>query len=587
MDRVLQHLLEQFIFPVWIRDLEGKYLFANEKYGELYNVDISSIRGKGIEDIIDKSLWDRFRKHWDEVVSCEEPVTQELYGATGYRQCSIIPLKNKSGDVVALSGIIGLISEEGKIKEKEHEVEIQKNLTQKIIDILPGVIFYKNIEGKYIYINKECEKFYEDRGITNVLGKTDRDINFNAEQVEKFIRDDRRIIETKASIFDEVTFKNEDGSYSYKEVVKIPLIDNNGNVNGIVGRSLDVTEKKHTQAKLEYLSYTDMLTGVGNRAYFEMMQKRYSQEKYLPLAVIMGDANGLKVINDTFGHGEGDKFLKKVSKILTKVCDDKGEVFRFGGDEFVVLVPNCTLKESENIIKKINKYCMKDKTKRYKLSISMGSAIKETRDIDTYDVLNEAEDKVYRQKLIQNQSIKSSILNSLKIGLEVNSGETEQHTERVSVSCAKVGKLLQLDLSQLDELKIAAEFHDIGKIGINQEILQKPGKLTDEEYDIMKTHTEKGYRIIKASSELKNVAESVLYHHERWDGMGYPIGLKGESIPLLARIISVCDSFDVMTSDRVYKKAMSIDDAVLELKRCSGGQFDPTIVEIFIKSLDL
>ncbi|MGL4772345.1 MAG: HD-GYP domain-containing protein [Clostridium sp.] len=177
------------------------------------------------------------------------------------------------------------------------------------------------------------------------------------------------------------------------------------------------------------------------------------------------------------------------------------------------------------------------------------------------------------------------MLNSLKIGLEVNSGETEQHTNRVLINAIKIGERLNLSLSQLDELKIAAEFHDIGKIGISQDILHKPGALTRDEYEIMKTHTEKGYRIIKASSELKSVAESVLYHHEKWDGTGYPIGLKGSGIPLLARIISVCDAYDVMTNDRVYKKAMSKEAAILELKRCSGTQFDPEIVKVFIENL--
>ena len=149
----------------------------------------------------------------------------------------------------------------------------------------------------------------------------------------------------------------------------------------------------------------------------------------------------------------------------------------------------------------------------------------------------------------------------------------------------KIGKYLGLEMSRIDELKIAADLHDIGKIGISEEILLKPGKLTEDEYKIIKTHSEKGYRIIKASSELKEVAESVLYHHERLDGRGYPIGLKGEEIPLLSRIISVCDSYDVMTSDRVYKKAMSKEDAIEELKRCSGTQFDPSLVKVFIECI--
>ncbi|MGL4330573.1 MAG: HD-GYP domain-containing protein, partial [Clostridium sp.] len=198
----------------------------------------------------------------------------------------------------------------------------------------------------------------------------------------------------------------------------------------------------------------------------------------------------------------------------------------------------------------------------------------------------EAEDKLYRQKLLQNQSIKSSILKSLKIGLGAKSSETEEHTERVVINAVKVGEKLELEMSLIDELRIVADLHDIGKIGIREDILLKAGKLTKEEFEIMKTHTEKGYRIIKASSELKNVAEGVLYHHERWDGTGYPMKLKGEEIPLVSRIINVVDAFDVMTNDRVYKKGINKEAAIKELRACSGSQFDPNIVEVFIECIN-
>ncbi|MGL4772091.1 MAG: PAS domain-containing protein, partial [Clostridium sp.] len=309
METIFELLLEGFLFPVWIKGIDGKYIFANERYAAIYNKKREEIIGKTVEDLFEEPLISNFNSHCNEVIKSGKAISKDMYAVNGYRQCTIIPLKGEGGELIAIAGVIGFIDDYGKIKEKELEVEIQKNLTKRIMDILPGVIFYKDIEGKYVYANNECEEFYKARGVESILGKTDWEINPNKEQVNEFIKDDKRIIETRDTIVKEATFKNESGNYIYKEVVKVPLIDSLGNLNGIIGRSLDITEKKQTQARLEYLSYTDILTGAKNRACFELKQLEYSREEFLPFAIIMGDANGLKVINDTFGHSEGDRFL--------------------------------------------------------------------------------------------------------------------------------------------------------------------------------------------------------------------------------------------------------------------------------------
>lgn len=299
----------------------------------------------------------------------------------------------------------------------------------------------------------------------------------------------------------------------------------------------------------------------------------------------MGDANGLKVVNDTFGHVEGDNLLKTVTTILKEACKEKGVIFRVGGDEFVVLVPRTDKRECENIIKEIFNQCEKYKDELINISIALGASVTDNKDKSIYEAVKEAEDKVYRQKLLKENSISSAIMHSLKTGLEAKSMETEEHAERVLKNAIAIGKKLSLSVAEMDELKLVAKLHDIGKIGISEEILFSHDKLSNEEFEIMKTHTEKGYRIVKASNELDSVAKGVLTHHERWDGNGYPLKLKEKDIPLVARIISVADSYDIMTHDNGYKLAMSKDDAIKELKRCSGSQFDPEIVKIFIEYL--
>jgi diguanylate cyclase (GGDEF)-like protein len=300
----------------------------------------------------------------------------------------------------------------------------------------------------------------------------------------------------------------------------------------------------------------------------------------------MGDVNGLKVINDTVGHLEGDKLLKIITQILKDACKEGDLVCRIGGDEFIILIPNMGKDEYKIIINKIFESCKNYKHELINISIALGASTTNNLDKNIYETLKEAEDKVYRQKLLQENSINSSIMHSLKAGLQAKSLETEEHTERVLENAITIGEKLSLSMSEMDELLIVANLHDIGKIGVSEEILLKPSKLTDEEFEIIKTHTEKGYRIVKASNQLDGIARGVLTHHERWDGNGYPLKLKGEDIPLVARIVCVADSYDVMTHDRTYKKAMSIEEAIEELKICSGRQFDPKIVSTFIEYLE-
>ena len=268
------------------------------------------------------------------------------------------------------------------------------------------------------------------------------------------------------------------------------------------------------------------------------------------------------------------------------MCNEGQLIFRTGGDEFVILIPNSSDHECETIIKKIFKQCKNYKHDLIDISISLGTSITDNLNKSIYDALKEAEDKVYRQKLLQKNSLSSSMIYSLQIGLQTKSLKTEVHTEKVLQYSLAIGQRLSLPMSVMDELTIVAKLHDIGKIGISEDILLKAGKLTDEEFEIVKTHTEKGYRIIKASNQLDNVAKGVLTHHERWDGNGYPLKLKGENIPLIARIVSIADSYDAMTTSNIYKKPFSKKDAIKELKRCSGEQFDPDIVKVFIEYIE-
>lgn len=581
--KIFQLLAENIPQPVWIKDLEFRFIYANNEYKKIHKGKTKEFIGLNNDEAFEEAIAKKYNQECKSVIETLEPRTEEGYLDGVYRKCTIFPLINSEGKVVAISGLDSTVS---IVKEKDRVIEEQKNLLNVVLDTLPGMIFYKDIEGKYVYANKEYTDFNKkNKKCHDVIGKDDLQIQANKDQALEFIKQDRYVMDNKKAISINSTYINEDGKKVYNEIIKNPVLDNTGKSIGVIALVSDVTEKKEVEERLRYLSYTDILTGTYNRAYFEEKAKEFLSEEYFPVGVIMGDANGLKVVNDTFGHVEGDNLLKTVTRILKEVCKEKGIVFRIGGDEFVVLAPRTDKRECENIIKEIFNQCDKYKDELINISIALGASVTDSKDKSIYEAVKEAEDKVYRQKLLKENSISSAIMHSLETGLEAKSMETEEHTERVLKNAIIIGTKLSLSVAEMDELKLVAKLHDIGKIGINEDILFSHDKLSNKEFEIMKTHTEKGYRIVKASNELDSVAKGVLTHHERWDGNGYPLKLKEKDIPLVARIISVADSYDVMTHDNGYKRAMSKEDAIKELKRCSGSQFDPEMVKIFIEHL--
>lgn len=575
--------LENIPYPVWIQHIDSTIIFLNKAYEKMFGVKSENIIGKTNKEAFDEETATLYNQQMN---SCLESLS--VYIAEGiidgvFVESYIFPLFDEKSEA---QGVAGIIVDVNDRKDREIEIENQKNILRIIIDAVPEAIFYKDRESKFIGYNKNFAEFYNKRGIEQIIGKTDLEIYGDEEVAAKFIEQDRAIMQQKETRYFEYTIKDKEGNIAIEENVKIPVIDDNGQVWGLVGLSRDITERKRLEERLRYLSETDMLTGLYNRYSFEEKIKELNYEKYLPLGIIMGDVNGLKLVNDTLGHLEGDRLLKDIARVLNDACNQKGFVFRWGGDEFIILLPNQDDSQCEAVIGNILQECEKRDYTLIQLSIALGETIKLTLEEDIYECIKKVEEKVYRQKLLEKTSIKSSIMDSLRKSLEEKNMETDEHTERVVNHALAIGKQLGFKISDLDELALVAKLHDIGKIGVSEEILLKPGKLTDEEYEVMKTHAEKGYRIINASSELVNVAKCVLTHHERWDGKGYPLNLKGKEIPLMARIISIVDAYDVMTHDRIYKVAMTHAAALTELKNGSGTQFDPRLVEHFVEYID-
>ncbi len=326
------------------------------------------------------------------------------------------------------------------------------------------------------------------------------------------------------------------------------------NAMGTVLVIKDVTDSKKAEEEILSLSYCDKLTGLSNRTHFEKGLAELNRGGKLPISIIIADCNGLKIVNDAFGHGEGDRLLVQIAGILKKVCRKDDLVARIGGDEFAIILPQTSQEQAYMVFHRIKECCAEDKSLVVAPSLAMGIATKREEAEDIHEILKKAEDRMYSAKLSENKSMRSSVLLSLRKVLEERTHETEAHASRLRILSAELGKRLGLNDAFMTELALLAHLHDIGKIAIPDSILNKTGKLTKDEWEIMKKHSEAGYRIAASSPELAFIADYILSHHERWDGTGYPERLKHYQIPLQSRIIAVVDAYDAMTNPRAYKQ---------------------------------
>ena len=361
-----------------------------------------------------------------------------------------------------------------------------------------------------------------------------------------------------------------------------PIKDKKGNILGVVIVFRNVTEEKKRQDQISYISYHDSLTGLYNRRFFEDQLKKIDSRENLPISIIMGDVNGLKITNDAFGHVVGDRLLQKAAEAMQAACRSADVVARWGGDEYVIILSKTSKPEAEKIVQRILKIESTMKVGPINVSVSFGCGVKERESENILTTWKSAEDRMYENKLTKSENMRLKFIENVINTLKEESPEEIGHFNRVGDLARKIGAAMNLSEEDLSKLENAGKFHDIGKIAINRSILSKKGSLTQQESDEIKRHSDIGYKILRSSKSTAGISEYVLAHHERYDGKGYPSGLKGEEIPLLARILTVADSFDAMTHNKGCRKAITTDAAVAELMKNRGTQFDPDIVDTVV-----
>ena len=502
-----------------------------------------------------------------------------------YLDCRSNPVLDSKGSVVQ---IVGQLRDITKQKEQEKLLRESEEKYRALFNQSGVGIYLHDLTGQILDVNQEaCLQLGYSRD--ELLKQKIFDLHPNHANTVNLAKDQILSKWNQWKPRQRVTLE---GEHQHKDGTLVPVQISTGLVHYedqklILAIAQDITERKQAEEKIRYMSFHDSLTGLYNRYYLEEEMKRLDTQRQLPISIIMTDVNGLKLVNDTYGHSTGDKVLIQAAQILKRFCREDDIIARWGGDEFVVILPRTNKKDAWAICKRINNECCKDYVKGVPVSMATGVSSKDRIDKDLARVLKEAEDHMYRHKLTESRSVRSAVLNSLLKTLREKSYETEAHTRSMQEIALKIGEKIDLPDSELSRLRLLITLHDIGKINIPGEVLTKKGPLTQDEWKVIKKHPETGCRIARATDEFVHVAEDILAHHERWDGTGYPQGLKEKEIPLLARVTAVADAYEVMSNGRPYKKAMFPEEVVAEIKKCAGTQFDPELVEVFVSVLEV
>ena len=484
-----------------------------------------------------------------------------------------------------VTGGVGIFEDITERRTLEKALAVEKHLLETTLTSIGDGMISTDHSGNIVFLNKVAENLTGwtqseavGRPLTEVFQIIDEITNRKYRDIVQNVLKTDSILQIEQNA--RLIAKN--GQEYPIENNASPIKLSNGETAGVVLVFRDCSERKQRLEAIEYLSYHDQLTGLYNRRYFDHAMSKLDEASQLPLTLMMIDVNGLKLINDSFGHAAGDDLLQKVAEILSQACKKRDVLARIGGDEFVIIMPNTDREAAERVLNSINSSLTQRKINSGVLSLSIGLGYKTDPSQDLDQVYKSAEDSMYRNKLYESTSMRNKTIGLITNVLFEKSQREMIHSRRVGKICENIALTLGFDSDAVSRIRIAGLMHDIGKIGIAESILNKPEALDPEESEEMKKHPEIGYRILLSVPEFSEVAESILAHHERWDGKGYPRGLKGDQIPLQARIITVADTFEAMTSDRTYRKAVSREEAITVLHEIAGTQLDPSITTAFI-----
>ena len=477
--------------------------------------------------------------------------------------------------------LIGIIETELDItirKDVERALEKSQQRARALLNVIPDVLLVFSDSAKVIEYHPAADfdiltndDFPEGKHLSEVLSR---------ELSELIIKHSEALTDPGISRSFEFTDTTSETTVFYD----LRLIKTSNAENVCIVR--DVSRQKMREHEILEKSFHDQLTGLYNRAYYEEELNRIEQSrKALPTSILVIDVNSLKIINDAFGHDFGDKLLQLVARVLSENCRKSDVIARTGGDEFSIILPGSPISKAEKLSKRITEACRgvdyNDIFARPSVSIGYAERIDHSQSLD--DIIKLADERMYKMKLSNRNSNLEILISDILLTMKKRSFENEGHIEDCMLLSEGFSKALNMSHDFIEKIKSLALLHDIGNIRLPDYLLTKSSELSSDEFSDIRQHPIIGYRITKAIPRYSSIADLILYHHEKWDGTGYPSGLQGKEIPLACRIFTIVDAWDILTKGTHYKEALSPEKAIAEIQKNSGSQFDPDIIENFIQ----
>ncbi len=583
---LMHYVIQHDPSAIMVLDRDMRFIFVSDKLLANNGLTLDEVIGKSFTEVLPhlEGKWTDILSQalQGDILNSEDDMILRQDGRIDNLRWYCRPWFKADGQIEGTVYYSEVISER---KQMERALFMEKELFRTtLFSVGDGFISTDN-DGKVLLMNRVAQEltgWYPDEARGKFFSEV---LNIITENTREKAPDPVKVVLDTGESFEmaqNCLLVSKSGKEIPIEDSAAPVREMDGDITGVVVVFRDCTDKRKRQQEIEYLSYHDQLTGLYNRRYFEEEVNRLDVPRNLPLSLAMLDVNGLKLFNDAFGHLMGDRLLTRVAEVLKKECRADDIIARMGGDEFVVLLPKTASDYAVAIMDRVSEGVKGEKIEDIPLSISWGVDVKTDRDESIEKVFENAEDSMYRNKISDKTSYHHRSVQLILETLFARSEFEKSHSENVGTLSERIGKAMGLSRVEAGELRTAGVIHDIGKIATPGGVLGKASALDEEEWDEIKKHPETGFSILSTVSEYGPLAEVVFAHHEKWDGTGYPRGLRGENIPLYSRIIAVAEAWDVMITGRPWKRSLSEKEAIIELESCAGKQFDPEVVKMLV-----